>query len=368
MNNLPWFRFYSEALNDRKMARAVRISGQPKAVVLGVWLVLLCLANDSPERGRLMLGEDLWLEEDEILAETGLDPVTYGKVIGAFQQLNMVAVGRGYELPNWDKRQYKSDNSSARVARYRQKRVDSGMTVSPSYDSSEILARDNHTCVYCGATSNLCVDHIYPITLGGTDDELNLATACKQCNSGKAGRTPEQAGYKIKNVTVRDNYARYSVTVTGATRNSDSNAIDTEQIQNRTDADDAAAVFDAYAQLCGAGAINKKLADEIGEFIDEVGAQTVLDAIHEAAVHNGKSWAYVRKILVTWRDKGRGSGKALANGDAWAHVEALVKAGTPPEPDDPVYGAVKRVGWGKLKQMTDYDAPKLRKQFEAVMA
>lgn len=57
-----------------------------------------------------------------------------------------------------------------------------------------------------------------------------------------------------------------------------------------------------------------------------------------------------------------------SNGDAWAHVEALVKAGTPPEPDDPVYGAVKRVGWGKLKQMTDYDAQKLRKQFEAVMA
>jgi DnaD/phage-associated family protein len=290
MASLPWFRFYSEALSDRKVARAVRISGQPKAVVMGVWLILLCLANDSPERGKLMLGDDMWLEEDEIVAETGLDMVTFGKVISAFQQLNMLAVGRGYELPNWSKRQYKSDNSSARVAAYRERKRQQ---------------QDTETDV--------------------TNSE-----------------------------TLQQRY---------------SNAIDTEQIQNRAEADDAAAaVFDAYAQLCGAGAINKKLADEIGEFIDEVGAQTVLDAIHEAAVHNGKSWAYVRKILVTWRDKGRGSGKALANGDAWAHVEALVKAGTPPEPDDPVYGAVKRVGWGKLKQMTDYDAPKLRKQFEAVMA
>ena len=121
MPNMPWFRFYSEALNDRKIARAVRMSQQPKAIVIGVWLTLLCLANDSPERGKLMIADDMWLEEDEILAETGLDPITFGKIIKAFQTLNMVTVAAGYEVLNWGKRQYKSDNSSERVAKWRAK-------------------------------------------------------------------------------------------------------------------------------------------------------------------------------------------------------------------------------------------------------
>jgi hypothetical protein len=127
--NMPWFRFYSEALNDRKIARVVRISGQPKALVMGVWLTLLCLANDSPVRGCLMISEDMWLDEDEIMADTGLDPVTFGKVIGAFRQLGMVSISQGYELPNWDKRQFSSDNSTARVRKYRaKKKVETSVT------------------------------------------------------------------------------------------------------------------------------------------------------------------------------------------------------------------------------------------------
>ena len=122
MANMPWFRFYSEALDDRKIARAVRLSGQPKACVLGVWLTLLCLANESPERGRLMISDDIWMDEDEILAETGLDPVAFGKIASAFQQLGMLNIGAGYELPNWDKRQFPSDNSTERVRRHRAKK------------------------------------------------------------------------------------------------------------------------------------------------------------------------------------------------------------------------------------------------------
>ena len=137
MPNMPWFRFYSEALHDRKIARAVRMSQQPKAIVIGVWLTLLCLANESPERGRLMIADDMWLEEDEILAETGLDPITFGKIIKAFQALNMVTVAAGYEVLNWEKRQYKSDNSSERVAKWRAKnKVTEGVTLQKHYSNA----------------------------------------------------------------------------------------------------------------------------------------------------------------------------------------------------------------------------------------
>lgn len=54
----------------------------------------------------------------------------------------------------------------------------------------EVLKRDDFTCRYCGKRSPevvLEVDHIVPVCDGGTDDPINLTTACWNCNRGKAG-------------------------------------------------------------------------------------------------------------------------------------------------------------------------------------
>lgn len=52
-----------------------------------------------------------------------------------------------------------------------------------------VFARANHTCQICGhAPEDLCVDHIVPISLGGTDDLDNLQAACWDCNSRKGWR------------------------------------------------------------------------------------------------------------------------------------------------------------------------------------
>lgn len=58
----------------------------------------------------------------------------------------------------------------------------------------EILRRDNHACRYCGGRAPdvaLTVDHVVPVTLGGTDDASNLVTACGPCNSGKTSTVPD---------------------------------------------------------------------------------------------------------------------------------------------------------------------------------
>jgi len=55
----------------------------------------------------------------------------------------------------------------------------------------EVLKRDKFTCRYCGAKAPdvvLCVDHIRAVADGGTNDILNLVTACQDCNSGKSDR------------------------------------------------------------------------------------------------------------------------------------------------------------------------------------
>ena len=54
----------------------------------------------------------------------------------------------------------------------------------------EVFKRDGFTCRYCGRKSPdvvLEVDHILPLCEGGTDDAVNLATSCWDCNHGKAG-------------------------------------------------------------------------------------------------------------------------------------------------------------------------------------
>lgn len=55
----------------------------------------------------------------------------------------------------------------------------------------EVFKRDSFTCQYCGRAApdvTLELDHISPVSKGGTDDVMNLVTSCSDCNSGKSDR------------------------------------------------------------------------------------------------------------------------------------------------------------------------------------
>ncbi len=55
----------------------------------------------------------------------------------------------------------------------------------------EVFKRDLFTCQYCGRKSPdvvLNVDHIEPVSKGGTNELLNLVTSCFDCNQGKKAR------------------------------------------------------------------------------------------------------------------------------------------------------------------------------------
>jgi hypothetical protein len=52
-----------------------------------------------------------------------------------------------------------------------------------------IFKRDGFKCQYCGATPPtviLHLDHIHPVSKGGTNAEENLVTSCSNCNLGKS--------------------------------------------------------------------------------------------------------------------------------------------------------------------------------------
>ena len=75
-----------------------------------------------------------------------------------------------------------------------------------------ILARDNYTCQYCGATpgrANLTLDHIIPRSRGGPTNWDNVVAACKPCNMRKGNRTPEEAGLALHRRPGRPNYLAF---------------------------------------------------------------------------------------------------------------------------------------------------------------
>ena len=57
----------------------------------------------------------------------------------------------------------------------------------------EIFERDNYTCQICGRNTKeddvkLEIDHIIPVSKGGSDDRDNLQTLCFECNRGKSDK------------------------------------------------------------------------------------------------------------------------------------------------------------------------------------
>jgi len=69
-----------------------------------------------------------------------------------------------------------------------------------------VLTRDRFTCQYCGKKLDMgtaTYDHVVPRSQGGKTVWENVSSACKPCNSRKAGRTPEQAMMKLRSVPVR---------------------------------------------------------------------------------------------------------------------------------------------------------------------
>lgn len=61
-----------------------------------------------------------------------------------------------------------------------------------------IWRRDGFRCTYCGISAfdkgvTLEVDHVIPVSRGGTDDPENLTTACRPCNWAKGPHRPRIA-------------------------------------------------------------------------------------------------------------------------------------------------------------------------------
>jgi 5-methylcytosine-specific restriction endonuclease McrA len=61
-----------------------------------------------------------------------------------------------------------------------------------------VFARDDWTCQYCGARSNLTVDHVVPRSKGGPSSWENIVASCAPCNRRKGDQLLQHSGMILR--------------------------------------------------------------------------------------------------------------------------------------------------------------------------
>ena len=64
----------------------------------------------------------------------------------------------------------------------------------PAFTRFNLFLRDQFSCQYCGAQSEMTFDHVLPRSRGGRTTWENVVAACNRCNLRKANLTLRQAG------------------------------------------------------------------------------------------------------------------------------------------------------------------------------
>lgn len=190
MSAPPWFRFYTEAIYDRKLRKL-------KPDVRWLFVVCLSLARRSPLPGVLMLTESEPVDWDDLVDAAAMTLPAVEKGMTALDRGGLVKFDDGFLhawfVPKWDERQYESDSSTERVKRFRERQRNvsgngSGTRQRQSQRQTEITpptppasqggkptgSAPNSNCVWCDGT--------------GVDKETGEACPCER----RAERKPRK--------------------------------------------------------------------------------------------------------------------------------------------------------------------------------
>lgn len=108
-----WVRLYLEIRHDRKLKR---VSHKHR----WLWIVMMTFAAESPDPGWLLLSAGVPVSLMDLAEESGISLKEVKSGIKAFIEVKMVEKVDGfYHLVNWDKRQFKSDNSTDRWRKWK---------------------------------------------------------------------------------------------------------------------------------------------------------------------------------------------------------------------------------------------------------
>lgn len=90
-------------------------------------------------------------------------------------------------------RKWREANRAHEIARHQSRRLSESIVKFPLDHWIELVSRFNGWCPYCGEyTEKLTVDHVVPISAGGTNTIENLIPCCSSCNSKKGAKLLDQ--------------------------------------------------------------------------------------------------------------------------------------------------------------------------------
>lgn len=159
--DLPWFRFYKEAINDAKL-KLIAYEDRWHFVAL-----LCCKAQ-----GLLDSDDRLMMRKLSIKMELPLSEL--------HATLTRIANVGLIEHGTWRPTPYALSRilwttALARPAAHVWRKI-----------RDFIFRRDDYTCTYCSKRGvQLECDHVIPVSRGGSSEPDNLATACRPCNRSK---------------------------------------------------------------------------------------------------------------------------------------------------------------------------------------
>ena len=133
----PWFRFYTEAVSDRKLRR----------LSIGhrwLWVVVLAAAKQSEVEGMLMLTEREAMTVADLADLAGMKEREVTAGMEAMVRLGLLEVDRTlgcWVVVAWHKRQYASDDTTSRTRKHRSR---NGPEPPPGNDDGTAMERSNN--------------------------------------------------------------------------------------------------------------------------------------------------------------------------------------------------------------------------------
>ena len=110
----PWFRFYVEAVHDRKLRRLTPTERW-------LWVAILAAARQSPVAGRLLVSATAPMDAHDLADWAAVPVAQVRKALPKMIDLGMLHDADGcWVVSNFTERQFESDQSTNRVARHRE--------------------------------------------------------------------------------------------------------------------------------------------------------------------------------------------------------------------------------------------------------
>lgn len=119
----PWFRFYVEALHDRKIRRLTPAQRW-------LWVAVLGCARKSPVPGVLLVAEGQPIEAEDLADVAALPKREVARALPLFEQAGMIGRDEpagAWRVLNWDERQFETDNTTARTRKHRSQERSNGV-------------------------------------------------------------------------------------------------------------------------------------------------------------------------------------------------------------------------------------------------